>query len=73
MGAFLFHMQGIANCKDLLYIYSREWFLKYQDVHPKKVQELLGHSTIVLTLDTYSHIIPSMHSETADKMDSVFG
>jgi integrase len=47
--------------------------LLQQDVHPKKVQELLGHSTIVLTLDTYSHIIPSMHSETADKMGSVFG
>ena len=46
--------------------------LLQQDVHPKKVQELLGHSTIVLTLDTYSHIIPSMHSETADKMDAVF-
>jgi integrase len=43
-----------------------------QDVHPKKVQELLGHSSIVLTLDTYSHIIPSMHSETAEKMDEVF-
>ena len=44
-----------------------------QDVHPKKVRELPGHSTIVLTLDTCSHIIPSMHSETADKIDSVFG
>jgi integrase len=43
-----------------------------QDVHPKKVQELLGHSSIVLTLDTYSHIIPSMHSETAEKMDELF-
>ena len=45
--------------------------LLQQDVHPKKVLELLDHSTIVLTLDTCSRIIPSMHSETADKMDSV--
>lgn len=43
-----------------------------KNVHPKKVQELLGHSSIVLTLDTYSHVIPSMHSETAEKMDEIF-
>ena len=29
-------------------------------VHPKFVQELLGHATIAITLDTYSHVIPSM-------------
>jgi integrase len=42
------------------------------DVHPKVVQEILGHSTIVLTLDTYSHTIPSMQGEAVDKMDEVF-
>ena len=31
-----------------------------QNVHPKIVQEMLGHSTITLTLDTYSHVIPTM-------------
>ena len=30
------------------------------DVHPKVVQERLGHSTIAITLDLYSHVIPSM-------------
>jgi site-specific recombinase XerD len=29
-----------------------------QNVHPKVVQEMLGHSTISLTLDTYSHLVP---------------
>lgn len=33
-------------------------------VHPKVVQERLGHSTIVMTLDTYSHVLPDMQ-ETA--------
>src|SRR5215210_6309733 len=28
--------------------------------HPKFVQELLGHATIAITLDTYSHVMPSM-------------
>ena len=29
---FFISYAGIANCKDLLSIYSREWFLKYQGV-----------------------------------------
>jgi len=40
--------------------------------HPKLVQEMLGHSTITLTLDTYSHVAPGMHAEAAKKMDSLF-
>lgn len=42
-----------------------------QGVHPKVVQERLGHSTISLTLDTYSHVIPSMQEEAAEKMDEL--
>jgi integrase len=37
------------------------------------VQEMLGHSTIVLTLDTYSHVIPGHHDEAADEMERIFG
>ena len=36
-----------------------------QGVHPKVVSEQLGHATIALTLDTYSHIIPSLQQEAA--------
>lgn len=43
-----------------------------QGVHPKVVQELLGHSTIALTLDTYSHVVPALHAEAASKMDGLF-
>jgi integrase len=35
-------------------------------VHPKVVQERLGHSTIAMTLDTYSHAVPSMESDAAN-------
>ncbi len=45
--------------------------LLMQGAHPKKVQELLGHSTIALTMDTYSHILPAMHDELAQQMDSL--
>jgi integrase len=34
-------------------------------VHPKVVSEMLGHATIALTLDTYSHVIPSLQQEAA--------
>ena len=34
-------------------------------VHPKVVSERLGHATVAITLDTYSHAIPAMHEEAA--------
>ena len=42
------------------------------DVHPKKVQERLGHSKIAITMDTYSHVLPSMHQDVARKLDDLF-
>ena len=34
-------------------------------VHPKFVQELLGHATIAITLDTYSHVLPGMRDQAS--------
>ncbi len=42
-----------------------------QGVHPKIVQERLGHSQISLTLDTYSHVLPGMGREAASKLDAL--
>ena len=39
-------------------------------VHPKFVQELLGHATIAVTLDTYSHCLPSMGDQTVKAMEA---
>jgi integrase len=39
--------------------------------HPKYVQELLGHASINITLDTYSHVIEGMDGGLADAMDEV--
>jgi len=39
-----------------------------QGIHPKIVQECLGHSDISLTLNTYSHVLPSMQEDAAEKM-----
>jgi integrase len=39
-----------------------------QGTHPKYVQDLLGHATIAITLDTYSHVMPGMGDQTARAM-----
>ncbi len=38
-------------------------------VHPKIVQEMLGHSTITQTMDTYSHVLPDMQDEAVSAME----
>lgn len=41
-------------------------------VHPKVVQERLGHSRIDMTMDTYSHVVPSLQEDAAEKMNQLF-
>jgi integrase len=45
--------------------------LLVKGVHPKFVQELLGHATISITLDRYSHVIPAMGDQTKKAMEDV--
>jgi integrase len=40
-------------------------------VHPKVAQERNGHSQIGITLDTYSHVVPTMQIEAATKLDAM--
>lgn len=40
-------------------------------VHPKVVTERLGHSSITITLDRYSHLFPTMQQEAAEKLDDL--
>jgi integrase len=42
-----------------------------QGLHPKVVSERLGHSSIGITLDTYSHVLPGMQEEAADAFDAL--
>lgn len=42
-------------------------------VHAKVVQEILGHSTIRTTLDTYSHVLPTVHQDSMDIITQAFG
>ncbi len=42
-------------------------------VHPKVVQERLGHSHISITLQTYSHVMPGMQTDAADRVAALLG
>ena len=44
-----------------------------RSVHPKIVQELLGHAAIAMTMDTYSHYLPSMGDRAAGAMGDALG
>jgi integrase len=40
-------------------------------VQPKVVAEILGHSRISVTMDTYSHVLPHLQEEAAERMNSL--
>jgi integrase len=42
-----------------------------QNVHPRIVMEVLGHSQISLTMNTYSHVLPSLMRDAANLMEGV--
>ena len=46
--------------------------LSSQGTHPRLVIEMLGHSTISVTMNTYSHVVPPLRNEVADQTDAVF-
>ena len=49
--------------------HSSATMLLSMKVHPKIVQEILGHSQIAITMDIYSHILPTMQEEAMQKMN----
>jgi integrase len=42
-----------------------------QGIHPKIVQERLGHASISMTLDTYSHVAPGLQQAAAESFDKL--
>lgn len=47
--------------------------LMINNEHIKVISDRLGHNSVKFTLDVYSHILPSMHKQTAHLLDDVFG
>jgi integrase len=46
-------------------------FLLALGVHPKVVQETLGHSQVSQTFDTYAHLLPTLHEEAINRLDDL--
>ena len=44
-----------------------------EGIHPKIVQEILGHSNIRITLDIYSHMLPTMQDNAMGRLDDLLG
>lgn len=42
-------------------------------IHPKVVSEMLGHASVAITLDLYSHVSPTMHGQAAQAMAGLLG
>jgi integrase len=54
--------------------HSHATLLIQQGEHPKVISERLGHSSITITMDLYSHVMPNMQKEAAQKLDDfLFG
>lgn len=68
--ARLIRSSGLQRIRlhDLRHGHATHLLLK--NTHPKVVQERLGHASIQLTLDTYSHVMPSMQEDAAATIDA---
>lgn len=53
--------------------HSTATLLLSKGVHPKVVQEILGHSAINITMDTYSHVLPGIQKDAMGRLDDFFG
>jgi integrase len=59
---------GDVRLHDLRHFYASE--LLRRGVHPKVASEALGHSSVAFTMDTYSHLVPSMGEAAAEAIES---
>jgi integrase len=71
--------QAVSEANDLpkLRLYdlrhTHASLLIHEGVHPKKISERLGHSSIKLTMDTYGHLFEGSDHDSAEKMERLFG
>lgn len=57
---------GEYNLKTLRHTHAT--FMLQNNIHPRVVQERLGHSDVKVTLNTYSHVIPTLQKDAAEKV-----
>ncbi|OBZ08066.1 tyrosine-type recombinase/integrase [Bacillus sp. FJAT-26390] len=77
IGNFTKFWNGVIKKTEMRYIKFHDLrhtcasLLLSNGTHPKVVQELLGHSSISITLDTYSHMLPNMQEEAVKSLDKL--
>jgi integrase len=67
----LLHRAGLPEIRFHDLCHTCATLLLGKGVHPKFVQELLGHATIAITLDTYSHVLPGMGDQARQAIEDV--
>jgi integrase len=53
--------------------HSCSTFLLLQGIHPKVVSEMLGHSSVSITLDVYTHVTATVQRQAAATLDRLLG
>jgi integrase len=66
-------MPGYPASDSMIYGTVMASHLLQAGVHPKIVQERLGHSSIAVTIDTYSHLVPSLQEMAAQRIETIIG
>jgi integrase len=69
----LLHKAGLPHQRFHDLRHACATLLLVQGTHPRVVMEVLGHSQIGLTMNTYSHVMPSLRREAAESRDAVWG
>jgi integrase len=67
----LLRMAGLPEVRFHDLRHTAATLMLQEGIHPKVVQERLGHSQISITMDTYSHVFPAMQEEAAIKLDEL--
>jgi integrase len=69
----LLRQAGLPNIRFHDLRHTCATLLLTKGVHPKIVSEILGHSSVSITLDTYSHVIPGLGDAAARAMEDALG
>jgi integrase len=68
----ILQLSGCPNIRFHDLRHTAATLLLLQSVHPKIVSEMLGHASVSITLDLYSHVLPDMQRDAATAMARVF-
>jgi integrase len=72
--SFARHARGVGLPVIRLHDLRHTWatLALSQGVHPKVVQERLGHASVAITLDIYSHAVPAMQEDAAERVAALW-